>query len=100
MKISLSKFGVLLISRQAGREAFAAFQPTLKTLKENENLEVDFSNVTTFSPSWGDEFFTPLLKQFQNRLILANTENPSVVATLDLLDKINKNSFNRVQKDG
>lgn len=52
MRIKLKKFGTTLISRQNGREAFAAFQPQLSTLGENEDLELDFEGVITFSPSW------------------------------------------------
>ena len=88
MKLSLSKFGTTLTSRQAGREAFAALQPLLKELDENETIEVDFSGVITFSPSWGDEVITALKKEFGNRIILQNTQNPSVTATLELLESI------------
>lgn len=95
MKIYLNKFGTLLISRQAGREAFSAFHSQLKNLEKNESLEVDFEGVATFSPSWGDEFLSPLLKQLENRLILKNTNNLSVVATLNLLEKVNQKSFNK-----
>lgn len=90
MKIYLKKFGTMLISRQSGREAFAALQPQLSGLKENEKLELDFEGVITFSPSWGDEFLSPLLRQYGSRLILINTDNPSVKATLELLEKINQ----------
>lgn len=93
MRIELKKFGTTLISRQNGREAFAAFQPQLTALGENENLELDFEGVITFSPSWGDEFLSPLLKKYDTRLILMNTSNPSVKATLELLEKINKKPF-------
>jgi len=61
MRIELKKFGTTLISRQAGKEALAAFQSSLAELKPDENLEVDFGGAITFSPSWGDEFLTPLL---------------------------------------
>lgn len=94
MRIELKKFGTTLISRQNGREAFAAFQPRLSALNENENLELDFEGVITFSPSWGDEFLSPLLKIYNSRLILMNTGNPSVRATLELLEKINQVYFN------
>jgi len=97
MKIELKKFGTTLISRQNGREAFAAFQPQLTTLGENENLELDFDGVITFAPSWGDEFLSPLLKLYGPRLTLTNTGNPSVKATLELLEKINQESFKRNQ---
>lgn len=93
MKIEIKKFGTTLISRQNGREAFAAFQPQLAILDEKENLELDFEGVITFSPSWGDEFLSPLVKQYGLRLVLMNTGNPSVKATLELLEKINGISF-------
>jgi len=93
MKIELKKFGTTLISRQAGRESFAAFQSTLSELKPNENLEIDFDGVITFSPSWGDEFLTPLLMQLGDRLMLLPSDNPSVKATLDILEQISKRRF-------
>ncbi|MBI2058080.1 MAG: DUF4325 domain-containing protein [Candidatus Yanofskybacteria bacterium] len=94
MKIFLKKFGNILISRQSGREALAAFQTQLSALDESENLEFDFEGVSTFSPSWGDEFLTPLIKQYGSRLVLVNTKNLSVKATLELLEQINKIPFN------
>lgn len=87
MIIELKKFGNTLISRQAGREAFAAFQPTLKGINPEENLDIDFEGVLTFSPSWADEFLTPIIKEFGNRVILRATENLSVKATLEILEK-------------
>lgn len=95
MRIELKKFGTILISRQNGREAFAAFQPQLTILGEKESLELDFDGVITFAPSWGDEFLSPLVKEYDSRLILINTQNPSVKATLELLEKIDSISFKR-----
>ena len=87
MIIELKKFGTTLISRQAGREAFSALQTLLKDITTSENIEVDFKDVLTFSPSWGDEFLTPLLNAYGERLVLKNTENPSVQATIEILQK-------------
>lgn len=87
MIIELKKFGTTLISRQTGREAFSAFAPVLKDLKEGENIEVNFGGVITFSPSWGDEFLTPLSNKYGSRMVLLNTNNPSVRATLEILEK-------------
>ena len=95
MKIELKKFGTTLMSRKNGQEAFNAFQPQLTDLSESENLELDFEGVITFSPSWGDEFLSPLLKKYGMRLILINTDNPSVKITLELLENINTKSFKR-----
>ena len=93
MKIELKKFGTTLISRQAGKEAFAAFQSTLAEVGSSENLEVDFDGVITFSPSWGDEFLTSLLNQLGDRLILLPTDNPSVKITVELLEKTQNKKF-------
>lgn len=93
MIIELKKFGTTLISRQTGREAFLALQPFLKDVKKNETVEVNFDGVLTFSPSWGDEFLTPLLKIYKKRMILKNTINPSVQATLEILEQTNGKIF-------
>jgi hypothetical protein len=93
MIIQLKKFGTTLVSRQAGKEALAAFQPILSSVVENEKVEIDFEGVHTFTPSWGDEFITPLSEKFGEKLILKNTTNLSVKATLDLLESISQKNF-------
>ena len=93
MRIELKKFGTTLISRQSGKEAFSAFQSTLSDIDPNETIEISFDGVITFSPSWGDEFLTPLLNQLGDRLILFPSNNPSVRITIELLEEIGKKSF-------
>ena len=93
MRIELKKFGTTLISRQSGKEAFSAFQSSMAIVKPDEIIEIDFGGVITFSPSWGDEFLTPLLNHFGGRLILLPTSNPSVKITIKLLEDINKRNF-------
>jgi len=93
MRIELKKFGTTLISRQAGAEAFKAFQSTMQGMRPDEGLEIDFSGVLTFSPAWGDEFLSPLLDQFGDNLVLMASDNMSVQATLKLLQEIKKRSF-------
>lgn len=87
MIIELKKFGTTLISRQTGKEAFLAFQPALQNVKDGEMVKIDFAGVLTFSPSWGDEFLTPLLERYGERLVLKNTDNPSVKVTLEMLEE-------------
>ena len=93
MKLQLEKFGKTLISRELGSEAFRAFQPTLRELPAEEELEIDFSGVLTLSPSWADEFLTPLLNQLNDKLILLPSDNLSVHATLKILQEANKRTF-------
>ena len=93
MKLQLGKFGKTLISRELGSEAFKAFQPTLRELSKEEELEIDFSGVLTLSPSWADEFLSPLLDLIGDRLALLSSDNLSVHATLRILQEANKSSF-------
>ena len=93
MKLQLEKFGKTLISRELGSEAFKAFQPTLREFSKNEDLEIDFSGVLTLTPSWADEFLSPLLNQLDGRLILLPSDNLSVHATLRILQEVNKRQF-------
>jgi hypothetical protein len=87
MIIKLKKFGTTLISRQMGKEAFAAFQSTLQSIGPEESVEIDFEGVLTFSPSWGDEFLVPFAKKFDGRFFLIAADNLSVKATLEILEK-------------
>lgn len=93
MTIFLRKFGTTLNSRQFGKESFAAFESSLRRVGKNEKVIVDFKGVITFTPSWGDEFLGSLLDRFGKRLILKNTDNLSVQATLKLLEKVYKINF-------
>lgn len=93
MIIEIKKFGTTLISRQTGKEASLASQSLFINLKDDETIEVNFEGVLTFSPSWGDEFLTPLIEKYGDRLILKNTTNPSVKATLEILQTNNGKQF-------
>ena len=93
MKLQLEKFGKTLISRELGSEALKAFQVTLRELPKEEDLEIDFSGVLTLSPSWADEFLSPLLNQLSDRLVLLPSDNLSVHATLRILQEANKRLF-------
>jgi len=88
MIIQVKKFGTTLTSRPSGKEALAAFQSTLKEIKNDEKVEMDFEGVMVLGPSWADEFVTPILDKFKERVTLQNTDNPSVKATLDFLKRI------------
>lgn len=88
MIIEVKKFGTILTSRQMGKEAVAAFRSSLVKIKKDEIVEIDFADVSVLSPSWADEFLTPLIKEYGDNLFLKNTKNPSVQATLETLKDI------------
>lgn len=87
MIIQLKKFGTLLMSRPTGKEAYLAFQPTLREVKKDDKIVIDFEGVQVLGPSWADEFITPLKKNFPGRVECVHTENPSVKATLEILNE-------------
>ena len=87
MIIKLNKFGTTLVSRPSGKEAWLAFQSSLIAISDNEDVIVDFEGVAVLTPSWTDEFLTPLQKRFNQRVKLINTNNASVAATLAILEK-------------
>jgi hypothetical protein len=93
MKILLQKFGTMLVSRQTGSEAYKAMQPLLADLPAGEVVEIDFTGVITFSPSWGDEVLANLYKQFGDRMVLLLTDNPSVLASLETLEQVYGHPF-------
>ena len=88
MIIQLKKFGDTLVSRDAGKEALAAFQPTLQTLAPDEKIQIDFTDIFTFSPSWAAEFILVLQKQYGFRVELLPTKNLAVIMTLDFLKQL------------
>jgi len=87
MIVQLNKFGTTLVSRPSGKEAWLAFQPTLNEVPESEEIIVDFEGVIVLTPSWADEFLSPLRSKFKDNVKLQNTDNPSVAATLATLAK-------------
>ncbi len=87
MIIELKKFGTTLVSRPSGKEAWLAFQPTLNNVQEDEEVIVDFLDIAVLTPSWADEFLTPLHSRFLGKVRLINTNNASIKATLATLAK-------------
>ena len=85
MRIELRKFGEVLTSRPAGKEAFAAIRPTLDP--NADVAEVDFTGIVSLSPSWADEFFTALKNMYGNRIKYLPTDNPSVIETFKILEE-------------
>ena len=83
MVIPISYFGDVLMSRPAGREAFLMAKAyVFKEIKEADDIILDFGGVKVLAPSWADEFITGIKSEYSNSLQYANTENPSVRATL------------------
>ena len=87
MVIAINNFGDILMSRPAGREAFLMAKAyVFNEIKENDDIILDFDGIKVLAPSWADEFITGIKKEYSNRVQYVNTENPSVRATLKIVD--------------
>lgn len=83
MNVSIGKFGEFLVSRPAGRDAFLmAKSYVFNSLKGDEPINLDFSNVKVLTPSWADEFITGIKNSCNNKINYLNTQNESVSASL------------------
>lgn len=84
MKIELKKFGEVLVSRPAGREAYLAMSAYVtKDLAKGEVITIDFEGIKVLTPSWADEVITKLGEEHE--LKAENANNPTVQATLKTL---------------
>lgn len=85
MTIDMKKIGNVLDSRPDGREAFLGIRPTLP--KQQETIVLDFQGVDVLTPSFADEFVSPLIQLFPGNVQFRNTENVSVKGTLEFLSE-------------
>ncbi len=99
MLVQLKKFGTTLVSRPSGKEALLAFKPALSDLKKDEELTIDFNGVIVLTPSWIDEFLTPLVNSLNKQVRLVNTSNPSVKVSLEILSQQHQIDFNSYKKN-
>ena len=86
MIIALQKFGEILVSRPAGREAALIMQSSMQP-GEGESIELDFAGVKVVAPSWLDEVLTSLREAYGDRVRCLPTENASVLESLATLER-------------
>lgn len=83
MNIKIIKFGDVLMSRPAGKDAYLLAESHLfQNINKNEEIQLDFSEVKVLTPSWADEFISGIKGAHNNHITFLNTENPSVKASL------------------
>lgn len=86
MKTDVRKFGEILISRPAGREAALAMRAYLE-VKPNEKIELDFEGVLSVGPSWLDEVMEYLKSEYgKERIVCLPASNPSVNESLKVIE--------------
>ncbi len=86
MIIPVRKFGEILISRPAGREAALVMKGSVNP-DDTEAIELDFEGVKVVAPSWLDEVLTALRDAFGDRVACLPSQNPTVIESLKTLDE-------------
>jgi len=86
MKIEVKKFGTILTSRPAGKDAALAINAYVK-LDFNEKIELDFTGVISVGPSWLDEVLSFLREKYgKERVLVLPGGNSSVVDSLKVIE--------------
>ena len=86
MDVNIDKFGDILVSRPVGKDAFLmAKSYVFDSLKNDEPINLDFSNVKVLTSSWADEFITGIKNNYANKINYLNTQNESVSASLKVV---------------
>lgn len=87
MRIDVSKFGTMLLSRPAGREAFLSARAYTVPKENIEPIELDFSQVRVLTPSWADEFVSGFREAFGvSKIEIIEGNNLSVKTTFETLN--------------
>lgn len=88
MRIELKKFGEILSSHPAGREACLAAKAYLKPATKEEKIELDFTGVKVLAPSWADEFLNGLREECGDCIVVLPSTNASVIESLRVLEEV------------
>ncbi|OFZ78721.1 MAG: hypothetical protein A2583_08225 [Bdellovibrionales bacterium RIFOXYD1_FULL_53_11] len=89
MVLDVSKFGAILVSRPAGRDAALAAFSFIVLSGDKEAVELDFSKVSVMAPSWLDEFVTGLKEKYgSTRVKCLQCSNPSVIESLKFISNV------------
>jgi hypothetical protein len=67
MIIDAKKFGDILLSRPAGKEAFLIIKSYLLNRESDEKIQISFEGVKVVGPSWLEEVLYSLKKEYPQR---------------------------------
>ena len=85
MRIEIRKYGDLLVSRPAGREALAAMVAYLPLRTGDEAIELDFEGVLVVAPSWLEEVLHGLRERSGREVRCLPSSNSSLRQSLEVL---------------
>jgi hypothetical protein len=83
--VPVRKFGEILVSRPAGREAALIMMTSFVPSDPSELIQLDFAGVKVVAPSWLDEVLTALRSAHGDRIECLARGNASVIESLETL---------------
>lgn len=86
MNLKVSKYGNILTSRPAGREAALSFLAYEENSKSAKVITLDFEGVTVLTPSWLSEFVQTIKERGINTVEFLPSENPTVTSSIEFIE--------------
>ena len=87
MRVEMVKFGKLLNSRPAGREAGLRIVQIVNGSVEKENIVLDFNDVDILTPSFADELLHFLWSKYgREKVKIENTTTATVIDSLKAIE--------------
>lgn len=87
MKLELKKFGDILVSRPAGREAALVAKAYALPQNYHETLDLDFTGVAVMTPSWLDEFVNTLKQTLSCPIKFMASQNLTVIESISTISE-------------
>jgi hypothetical protein len=85
MRLNIERFGKILISRPAGKEAYLSAKAYILP-DELDGIDLDFLNVNVLTPSWLDNFIIGLRQDYPGiKINYLNKANASVEESIKIL---------------
>jgi hypothetical protein len=85
MKLEIYKFGEILTSRPAGREAALSCLAYESGLRNTKIVLLDFDGVLVMTPSWLSEF-VQTLNEKSIKVGFLESQNPTVTSSIEFIE--------------
>ena len=86
MNLEIKKFGEILTSRPAGREAALISLAYNLELKNAKSVSLDFTGILVMTPSWLSEFVQTLKEKGISQIHFLPSENPTVISSIEFVE--------------
>ena len=92
-KFFVKSYGMHLVGRSEGAEAFAALKGNMRDVPEDEKVFFDFSDITMLAPSWCDEFFGEATLEYPGRIIIDDSINEGLRKSFEIIEETRDITF-------